>query len=345
MKYTLFLLVIFVICFSQGLTQDSYKVLRKDVGIITRVEFSPDGNILASANWEKVDFWDINKRKLIRSLTEPEVIHEENEVIIRSPKNVLSICFSPDGKYFAAGQMNNKLMIWRVIDGKLIYSLEDHGYQVRSISFNLNNRIIASTTIGSAIWIWRLHDGALLRTLWGHVAGTSMIKFSPIDSNILISSSFDGEIILWNMEEVLNKKAKHSDSSIVFDSSLGKKFKISSEGIISFDISPDGKYITTVLDNGTAIVLQLDQQEPIKILEVDSDFISTLEYNPNFKTLVTGTEKGEIIIWRLEDWSILNKLFSFCSETEILSLAYSPNGEILACAVGSNAILYWDLNK
>ena len=91
-------------------------------------------------------------------------------------------------------------------------------------------------------------------------------------------------------------------------------------------------------------VLQLDQQKSIKILEVDSDFINTVEYNPNSKALATGTDKGEIIIWSLENFKILNKL-STESDIRVLSLTVSSNGKILACANGSCAVLYWQLNE
>ena len=70
--------------------------------LVWQVEFSPNGQILASAsNDGTVNLWEISTGELLGTL-------------IGHSKAVTSLAFSPDGNFLATGSLEGSLSVWEV---------------------------------------------------------------------------------------------------------------------------------------------------------------------------------------------------------------------------------------
>lgn len=78
-----------------------------------RLEFSPDGKILAIAQYD-VSLWDIQ--------TGQEIAHNIVGTDGTVGESILTVDFSPDGSLIAAGTLDNEYGVWDVKSGRVIWS-------------------------------------------------------------------------------------------------------------------------------------------------------------------------------------------------------------------------------
>ncbi|MEM8723253.1 MAG: CHAT domain-containing protein, partial [Cyanobacteria bacterium P01_G01_bin.39] len=142
------------------------------------VEFSPDGNTIASASKDKtIKLWNAKDGQLLRTLKGP---------LYFSPE----VKFSPDGNTIASALQDGTVQLWNVKDGQLLRTLEGHQDSVWDIEFSPDGNTIASGSKDKTIKLWNVKDGLLLRTLEGLHDSVWDIEFSP-DGNTIASGSKD----------------------------------------------------------------------------------------------------------------------------------------------------------
>ncbi|MDZ8091574.1 MAG: CHAT domain-containing protein [Nostoc sp. DedQUE05] len=150
--------------------------------LLTKINFSPDGKILATAGDKTVKLWNL-EGKLLQILSGHE-------------NNIASVIFSPDGKIIATAGIDKTVKLWHSKSGKLLRSLQ-HNERVYSVSFSPNNQVLVSAS-GDKINFWSL-TGKLLYTLQGHQSNISEVNFSS-DENIVASVDINNHIIIWNLD-------------------------------------------------------------------------------------------------------------------------------------------------
>jgi WD40 repeat protein len=163
--------------------------------------FSFDGKILASASWDgSIILWDMSTKQPVRS---PLTGHQ-------GP--VVSVATSPNAQILASVGRDGTIIIWDLATGQPISS-PLHGYPgtVWRVAFSPNGQTLASagctqvTVRGiceqGEIRVWDVATGRQLgQSFVGHKDVAWAIAFSP-DGNRLASSSRDGTIIVWDLNQ------------------------------------------------------------------------------------------------------------------------------------------------
>ncbi|MCA2555076.1 MAG: serine/threonine protein kinase, partial [Microcystis sp. M04BS1] len=112
--------------------------------------------------------------------------------------SVLSVAYSPDGRYLASGSGDNTIKIWEVATGKELHTLAGHSSGVYSVVYSPDGRYLASGGGDNTIKIWEVATGKALRTLTGHSSRSLSVAYSP-DSRYLASASIDNTIKIWEV--------------------------------------------------------------------------------------------------------------------------------------------------
>jgi WD40 repeat protein len=106
---------------------------------------------------------------------------------------VLSLAFSPDGRYAASGSGDGTVRVWDVETGKEVKRLEGN-----HVAYSPNGRFLLSGGPGVSIRLWDAKTGKEIRQFIGHTEGICIVAFSP-DGHRALSGGVDGTIRLWEI--------------------------------------------------------------------------------------------------------------------------------------------------
>ena len=85
--------------------------LEGHTGYVTSASFSPDGKYIVTASW------DDNIAKVWNTVNGKMVLNLKGHT-----SSVTSASFSPDGKYIVTTSIDNTTMVWKAVNGKILYS-------------------------------------------------------------------------------------------------------------------------------------------------------------------------------------------------------------------------------
>ena len=134
-------------------------------GVSWAVSFSPDGNLVAAAQGS-VNLWNVQSGTLFRQFGAGIGAFYG------------SLVFTPDGQtVLGSGRYDSVVRQWRISDGQLLKSFNEHGEGVWSLSMAPDGRSFLAGGFG--LWHWRISDGALLRKMDQEVSLIMSLAFAP----------------------------------------------------------------------------------------------------------------------------------------------------------------------
>ncbi|MCP4120209.1 MAG: hypothetical protein GY751_00460 [Bacteroidetes bacterium] len=109
------------------------------------------------------------------------------------------IAFSGDGRYVAAGGYNDSLIVWDLDSNKMQFLDIQEDDHVISLSIDPTSLTMAAGYDNGVIRIFNIITGKKLAEFKEHGGLVNKLSFRD-DGAVLASSSWDGQLILWNME-------------------------------------------------------------------------------------------------------------------------------------------------
>jgi RNA polymerase sigma factor (sigma-70 family) len=181
--------------------------LRRMKGVVESagfLVFSPDGKVLASAiegvsRVPPIRLWDVATGELIRRLD--------------GPRWQCNLAFSPDGKYLAAGGIDDsrgKMLVraaygksawvWETATWKRRWMLDGHEKGILALAFSPDGKRLATGACEGEdkVRLFDLEGGKELACFAGHHSAVLSLAFSP-DGRTLASGAGDSTILLWDV--------------------------------------------------------------------------------------------------------------------------------------------------
>ncbi|WP_069073823.1 AAA-like domain-containing protein [Nostoc sp. KVJ20] len=279
--------------------------LESDNSVVYSVDFSPNGQLLASASDDNtIKLWSIDG-SLITTFR-------------GHSKPVYSVSFSPNGQLLASASDDNTIKLWS-IDGSLITTFRGHSKPVYSVSFSPNGQLLASASDDNTIKLWTVEKRHVLKTLKGHQKRVTSVSFSP-DGQTIASGSLDKTINLWSK-----------------DGNFIKTLTGHGDGVLSVSFSPDGKTIASGSLDKTIKLWNSNDYSSTTLPELSSGVYS-LKFSPDGKTLASGSGDSTIKLWSNNG----SELTIFKGHSRgVVSVSFSPDGKTLASASADNTIKLW----
>ena len=150
------------------------------------VTFSPDGRSIATGSLDgALNVWDVATLSLVRTF--------------QTDGGVFSATFSSDGRWLAASRGKN-VIVWEVLTGEVVHTLEGHQLNVLSIAFSPDNRRLASASADETVKLWDISTAkpVLTFTFSKHQGSVVFVAFSPDANSIVSGGDSDNLIILWD---------------------------------------------------------------------------------------------------------------------------------------------------
>lgn len=262
-------------------------------------------------------------------------------------QDVKAVAITADSQKIASGSFDGQIKIWNLKTGELIQSLNAHsqaGEIISSLAISPDGKTLVSgaDSFQKNIKIWDLATGELLSTLNAKNLGVSVVAISP-DSQILASGGSDGTIQLWDLAlgVEIGKFSGH----------LGRVFSVA--------FSPNGQWLASGAEDGSIHLWNLSQikgkvgfdLQPDQRLLGHTNTVNSVAFSPDSQRLASGSADKTIKVWQIETGTRTpaERRFRLTAtlpshSDSMLSVAISPNGQILAGGSLHGRIKLWNLD-
>ncbi len=281
-------------------------------------------------------------------------------------KDVVSVAYSPDGKYLVTGSTDETVRLWDVATAKLVRILGPHGGGLDSVKFSPDSQRVVTGALDKKVRVFRADTGENLLTV--EDAGGYRVAFTP-DGKRLVLGSQSGEVRIRDAATgaLLATLKEHNDRVAMFAfspsgdelyvPSWDKKLSIwnlttyEKERVIdefeaelsSVVVSPDGQWVAIAESDA---VIQIRERATWKkshtIRTPDGARWPALNFTHNGNVLLTRTHEGVVRAYHASSGQLL-AVVDVRPEGKLFESALSPNGEELAAAGLSGSVTLWSL--
>jgi WD40 repeat protein len=296
----------------------------ESTGAIGQLALSPDGQTLVTnAGEHTLRIWNVTSR------TSSELFGHTD--------GIQDLAFSADGKYFASGGIDNKVLLWRATPFTPLSHLVSTEYDGSSVAvFSPDGKTIATGNCQTQITLWDTATGAPTMTLGAGSAGNSVLgcvqylAFSP-DGKRLAAATVGGLFIVDLTTHQL----------LVFTNSGSPLIVV--HGVMTF--SPDGHFLVTSDVAGNLTVWDTMTGTPVRAFPAASArFSSGATFSPGGSLLAMGEQGNDVTLVDGHDFSTVVTLHGPTASTAIVvQVAFSPDGKMLAALNSTGTITLWQL--
>jgi RNA polymerase sigma factor (sigma-70 family) len=257
----------------------------------------------------------------------------------RLGNGIYSMALAPDGKTAVSVGGNASTQFWNVASGREICHIEwKDGGGGRVVAYSPNNRWVATVQDQGKLHVWESTTGKHLVQLHLGMDACFSLGFSP-DSTMLAAGGSsnkygrseetftDSVISLWRWDgkrlQLLWQAKPDHEAPI---KGLGL------HGIQALAFSPDGKHLATG-GRKTHIIRLWNVQDgkEIRRTSASGNHVGALAFSQSGKVLASGCNDGTVAFW---DAATLTRRGHTNQPGEVRSLAFSPNGHIVAAGGG-----------
>lgn len=243
---------------------------------IRNFQFSPDGQLLLTRGESSiVQLWQLTtvpagvvKLTLIKGLVHPEVVDQA--------------IFSPSGRWIATLCRDGKVRLWSRQTGQLQRLFSNPGRNTLSQDFTVQTPETAEQTV---------------------VPLMQQLEFSP-DEQTLATLNADGQVWLWHRETGRLQNQLNLQNKLNANGLPRRSQSASSSSPTLMRFSPKGQMLVTTTSMATAkdgfykaYLWNRQTGQRVGALSGHRQPITSVQFNPDGTSIVTGSQDGTIRVW------------------------------------------------
>ena len=323
-------------------------------GDVTYLSMDPKGQYIAVVSKERMQVWDVGKKKRISSPVFPAQIGDP--------------CFGPEGEFLALGLGNGEIVVMET-NYWGAHKTQGPVGPISVLTFSPDGRFIGVGTMAGNVQLWQIDKGLPLRLPKVHQEGAVWdIAFSP-DGRRFLSASQKPAVQAWSTETgepldsldlsdmVANSVAISRDNRyLAIAQSNGEVQVLEASdwrrtvynyrhqlGALNLTFSPaDPNLLASCGNDGLALLADVERRQVIQSFQHHAP-VYRVAFSPDGQTLATGLGDGSIYIWRIGEERPVAAFFAHTFT--VTGLAFGPDGRFLASASpGEQVVRFWDVS-
>jgi len=291
---------------------------------VTTLEWSSDGNLLATGSYDGVARVWSRAGLLLHTLRSH-----------RGP--IFSLKWNKQGNFLLSGSYDKSTIVWD-ISGETGYVKQQFNHHIApalDVDWK-DNSTFASCSTDKTVHICRVGSPHPLQTYTGHTDEVNAVKWDP-SGTLLASCSDDCTAKVWDVSRGVNEslydfKSHQMEIYTVKWSSTGQGSDNPSKPLMLATASFDGSVRLWNVQDGTCI----------RVLSRHKDSVYSVSFSPSGDYLASGSLAGQLYVWNVRDGRVIK---SFRGTGDIFEVAWNVEETRIAACFSSNVVSVIDFKK
>ncbi|EPY25941.1 guanine nucleotide-binding protein subunit beta-2-like 1 protein [Strigomonas culicis] len=241
---------------------------------------------------------------------------------------VAGISLAHATEYAITASWDRSLRLWSLRTGQCQGKFLKHTKDVLAVAFSPEDRQIVSGGRDNVLRVWNV-KGECVHTLeqGAHSDWVSSLCFSPSNSTLVVSGSWDNTVKVWDLA----------------DSKCIKTLVGHTNYVTSVTVSPDGSLCASGGKDGVARLWDLNTGDSLFELNVEAH-INQVAFSPNRFWLCVAAASS-VRVYDLESKAAIIELEPDTeNHSDCLCIAWSADGNTLFSGYSDNTIKVWSLS-
>ncbi|KAI8390883.1 WD40 repeat-like protein [Radiomyces spectabilis] len=244
-----------------------------------------------------------------------------------SQMSINTVAINRTGEWLAFGSSKlGQLLVWEWQSETYVLKQQGHYYDMNTLSYSADGQTLATGGDDGKVKVWNTTSGFCFVTFNEHKSGVSAVEFAK-QGQVLFSASLDGTVRAFDLVRYRNFRTFTSPNPVQFT---------------SLAVDPSGEIVCAgTMDTFEIFVWSVQTGKLLDILAGHEGPISSLSFSPTGMMLASGSWDQTARTWDVFGRS--KHIEALQHQTEVLAVAYRPDGKQVATATLDGMISFWDV--